>query len=317
MAPRVFWLHFSWGFAKWRRFFYHEISEVISMAFIRLSKLISDIKNLPAPQHDNVVTAAGILYAQHYPHVPMEMLNVIVMALLMDRLLVYEMAPGAINVVQGMRIDDLPEEPPALLRLPWLIESKDVDRPLFGDTVCLGGYFTRGKYFLVGFLRPDGVRVEPWEPEWGKDLKVPVIWSPLVDPEMQDTREEWATQAVSFSLGLGLLLEAEKTPLVAKEAGRSGRKRTRRGGPAGTEWAVRRVVLGKMATRYYGQQQRTGSQELDKSDRVLAHTIVTGHLRYQPYGPGRQQRKWIWIDAYEARRWTKTRTRVEVTGDET
>jgi hypothetical protein len=299
-------------FAKRREIFYYVTRKVIPVDFRRLSDVIDQIKELPVAQHDDVITQAAMIYVEHYRHVPIEMLNIITLALLMDRLQVYEMSPGAIRVIGGMRIDDLPAEPPPLLRLPWLVESKDLDTPLFGNTVCLGGYFIRGKYFLVGFMYPDGARVEPWEPEWGNDLKIDVDWSPFVEPGMQGTREGWAKEAARFSLGLGLLLEAEKTPLAVKQAGKSGRKR--RGGrrSAAGEWITRRVILGKMATRYYGQQP-AGTGKIDKSDKVLARTVVTGHLRYQPFGPGREQRKWVWIDSYEAHRWTRKKTKIEIT----
>lgn len=283
------------------------------MSYIRLSDLISEIMECPAPPHDNVIEQAALMHMLYYPHVPMEMLNMITLALLMDRLLVYEVSPGAISVIRNLDIQDLPDKPPTLLSLPWLIESKNLDKPLFGNTVCLGGYFIRNKYFLVGLLYPDGARVESWAPEWGKDLKIPISWSPFIEPGMEDTREEWAAQAAKFSLGLGLLLEAEKTPIAIKPAGKSERKKRagkRRGSQ--TEWVTRRVILGKLATKYYGQS-RSGGQELDKEDKILARTIVSGHLRYQPYGPGREQRKWVWIDAYEAHRWTRKKARIEVT----
>ena len=56
-------------------------------------------------------------------------------------------------------------------------------------------------------------------------------------------------------------------------------------------------------------------QHYPKEGKVLSRTVVSGHLRHQPYGQGREKRKWIWIDTYEARRWTKTKSVIEVDMD--
>ncbi len=282
------------------------------MNFIRLSALVDEIKGLSAPDVENVVENAALLMAQHYRDHPLEMLNIIVLSLLMDALTLYEISPGAIRTIGDVSIGDLPDSPPSLMRLPWLIESKDLNKPLFGKTVCLGGYYIRDKYFLIGFEYPDGARVEPWEPEWGKDLHIPLVPSPLVDEEMADSQQEWAEQAARFSLSLGILLDADKTPLVSKSAGKSGRrKRTARRRGTVDEWTVRRIVLGRMATRYHGQPEDP-TAGLDQEGKVLSRAIVSGHLRYQPYGPGRGKRKWIWIDTYESQRWTSKKTKIEV-----
>ena len=284
------------------------------MAFVKLSALIDDLKKYPTPGLDNVIEDAAYITLAYFPQpAPPALLNVVTMALLIDRLLVHELSPGAMGVVRDVDIRDLPDKPPALMRLPWIIETKDLNDSLFGDTICLGGYFIREKYFLIGFQSGGVIRVEPWEPEWGKDLKVPIEHSPLVDESLVEGRQDWVTQAARFSLGLGLLLEAEKTPLVIKQAGKGRKNKGKKNTKGEDGWATRRVVLGKMATRYYNQSVPSG--ELNKEGKVLSRAMVTGHLRYQPYGPGRENRKWIWIDTYESRRWTAKKTKVEVVKD--
>lgn len=279
------------------------------METLKLSSVIDKVKQYPVPDTDDIVEAASLIAYYNFPtEIVLPMINVTTMALMMDRMVVHDLSPGTIRVVREISIQDLPEEPPAFLRLPWLIETKD-NVPLFGETFCLGGYYINNKYFLIGFLANDGVRVEPWEPEWGKDLKIPIEHSLLVDDKLEEGRQEWINEAARFSLGLGILLEAAKTPLTVKKAGKAHRK-TKGGKKNKGEWATRRVILGRMATRYYGQSP--AGVKLDKDGKVLSRTMVSGHLRYQPYGPNREKRKWIWIDTYESRRWTSAKTKIEV-----
>jgi len=65
--------------------------------YIRLSELIDEIKRLPIPEHDDVIERAAAIHILHYPYMPPQMLNVATLALLMDRLQVYEVLPGAIS----------------------------------------------------------------------------------------------------------------------------------------------------------------------------------------------------------------------------
>lgn len=81
----------------------------------------------------------------------------------------------------------------------------------------------------------------------------------------------------------------------------------------GDGWIVRRVSLSQAHARYLASRTEGSSGEQPKDGLKPVETLVRGHLKRQPYGPGRSERKWIYVQEYEARRWVSARpVRVDV-----
>src|SRR5690606_13988928 len=136
--------------------------------------------------------------------------------------------------------------------------------------------------------------------------------SPFVDD--QHTQRAWAEQAAEWIITLGALLDAEGTPMEVNDWTEKGRRKSGSGRrPEKSGWIVRRVSLSsahasRLVSRTEGEAGTKPVEGLTPTE-----TWVRGHLRRQPYGPGRTQRKWVYIAEYEARRWVSARpVRVDV-----
>ena len=206
----------------------------------------------------------------------------------------------------------LPTEAPRLLQKAFIVES---DRPergdiLFGNTVCLGGYWLEGVLYLIGFQYPDGVAVAQWRPGWG-DGEQPDL--PEVDPSplIEDVvgHVEWAREAAFFAIRLGVLLEARSSPLETAQPGKKKKANPRRGAK-NTEWAIRRIRLSQPERRSVSADPP--GEALDTTNRALQPVQVRGHLRRVAIGEGRTEREWRWIETYEGRRWVRPKIRIQI-----
>lgn len=243
-----------------------------------------------------------------------ELVNFGVLTLLAQPFRVHELRRTVRELVDATDLHSLPDEPPLLLTRAWIVQTaKPENEQLFGETAALAGYQLDGTHYLIGLGYPDGCRVARWRPEWrGGDINASVVREDsggLVD-DVRD-HEEWARDAARFAIVLGLLLDAEGTPLATTDDGptlagtRHGKPRTAR------QWAVRRVYLDHEVMHSGESSGESGSGDL--ADRVATDVRVTGHLKRQRYGAGHALTKWVYVRAYEARRWfTSKPTRVVV-----
>ncbi len=282
------------------------------MAFCRLSALIDLLRSYDICRTDDLRYDAANLMLSSFPQAPPAMINVAALALSMERLVVHEVSGGVVKLVHAADLRSIPDEPPKLMQHSWLIESADLDAPLWGNTVCFGGYRIDDAYFLVGFLNPDGAVVAKWVPEWGsgdQDIEMPVDSSPLIDNI--EGHREWAYNAARFVLILGLLLEAYATPVEVKESQPGRHKRSKQAKRA-RSWSVQRIVLNKLPTCFSHSEAENRARSHSVADRQPQRTIVRGHLRRVRYGPHLSQARWQWIEGYEARRWVAPKIRYKI-----
>lgn len=272
------------------------------------------------PVHDPRLSAARLMAAAWGFGGPEGLVNVAALALSMrDRLVLHRVSPGAARLVHETDLHSLPGEPPRLLRGPWLIEARNPEEPLFGRTSSLGGYILDGMIFLVGLEYPDGAFVARWTPRWeARDLAAGLPAeddSPLISDV--DRHSEWAREAARFAIVFGLLLESQGTPIEVHSE-RASRKQARGRAGVRRDWAVRRVILGRLVRRVMETPRaEAGDGQVSALAGRRAEVVpVRGHLRRQAYGPGMSQRRWIYVEGYEARRWVAPRVVVEVRADE-
>lgn len=265
---------------------------------------------------DPRVACAAVLSAEHGLDVlddvgRMGLINIGVLAIQMrERLIVHEIRRPVPSVVASTDLHSLPEEPPRLLRTPCILEVRDPkSEALFdsgdeiGATCALGCYALDDALYLVGLQYPDGIAVVRWCPRWGGgelgDGIVQDDGSLLIDTDTE-AHAAWGREAARFLVVLGLLLDAEHSPVATTDDApgkrRKGNGRTRKSSP----WAVRRVYLDGPAR---SSSPSEPSEEGAMAGRLDVTVPVTGHLKRQPYGPGRALRKWVYVAGYEARRW--------------
>lgn len=259
---------------------------------------------LPRDAREAAAALAIARWGVRVVHEQLATVNVGALALAMrDRLVVHQVTSDASQRVHETDLHTLPGEPPRLLRGPWILEVRRPDRQvLFGATASLGGYELDGALYLVGLDYPDGVRVARWVPRWEeREIVVPEDHSPLIDDV--DAHHEWAQDAARYAVVLGILLDAEGTPLRVGEM-RSAGFRAQAGVRSRAGWVVRRVHLDERRRRASVGEPGEGTAP---EGRIAATVAVTGHLKRQAYGPGRSQRRWIYVESYEARRWVAPR----------
>lgn len=275
------------------------------------------IKRVP-PQPDLRLRAASLAVATYGParvsSIP-ALINLAALTLSMqDRLIVHRVSSGVTRLVHETDLHTLPGEPPRLLRGPWIIEGRD-NKALFGNTVNLAGYPLDGSIYLIGLDYPGEAYVSRWTPHWREeDLEETVRCehSPLIDDV--ERHYEWTREAARFALVLALHLEAEGSPVVTEDrSSRQNRKPAARARRQPGAWVVRRVYLDRHTrSAGAGQSAPTGAH-MALDERLPTVVTVRGHLKRQAYGPRRSERRWIYVESYEARRWISPRPlRVEI-----
>lgn len=234
-----------------------------------------------------------------------------------ERLVVHEVRGSVVQLVGATDLHALPGRPPRLLRRPFILEASRPDKGgLVEGTGSLGGYEIDGAIYLIGLGYPDGVRVASWRPRWGEaDLEAGVQRdaSPLIDDV--DAHHEWSREAARLLVVLGLLLDAEGAPLRTDderhEAAPRGRPSAGKPAPA---WTTRRVFVDEQKTHgRWGDGGGDASAE-GMEGRLPEEVAVKGHLKRQVCGPGGTDRKWIYVESYEARRWVAPRPARVVVG---
>lgn len=244
------------------------------------------------------------------------LLNVAAMALttLRSRLTIHRLSDGAARLVRETELRAFPGEPPRLLRGPWVLETRRPELPLFGQTSSLGGYPAPGTagIYLLGFLYPEGARGTLWRPRWEErdlDRFSSGDEAVLLDDPPEAYRE-WAHAAIRFAVVFAALLEAEATILRVSEIRENARgKRVRQENGVGSWRVERRVYIsdeGRVRTVRPRDEAPAGGGP-SRAGQIPERVRVSGHLKRQFYGPGRQGRKWIYVAPYESTRWVSQR----------
>lgn len=212
---------------------------------------------------------------------------------------VHELHPGAIEIIANTDLHSLPGQPPLLLDSAFVLTG--INRPLFGDTIDLGVYpVPDGGYGILGM---DWVAGEflLWHPTW--EAKEIVLGDVPIMPGVDiDKLTSFGREAIRFLMVYALLLEADKTPIeVNTQKRKHKRSVAQKQAELGRgEWIIKRISL---TTRRIYKTDSAGHGQEVKGDRILAPTIVSGHLAYQAYGKQWSLHRWIYVDVYEARRW--------------
>lgn len=206
--------------------------------------------------------------------------------------------PSASRVIHGTDLHSIPTAPPKIMLQPGVIEARrpETGERLWGDIASFGWYALGGTYWLIGLSYPDGYMVARWTPKWtGEDLdaQLPALEpSALVAPGNQESFYDFAFAAARYLLVLGLLAEADPSPLRIVLDKRDKAKK-------------RRDVY--LDDNHQGPTPRSTPLVPLLEGRVAADVSVTGHLKRQRHGEGNSKVKWIYVKGFSARRWVSPR----------
>lgn len=287
------------------------------MAWKSITDLVMDMRphipNIPSGLQGVRQRAAGLAAAAHglqtVESTP-ALVNIAALTELMtDRIVSHRVSPGAVRLVQETDLHSLPGDAPKLLLSPWIAEVKRPDREvLFGDTVSFAAYPLDDAIYMIGLQWPDGVRTSSVCPNWReRELSLDLSEDDTSLIEDVASFSEWTREAARFAMVFAVHLEAEGSPIVTKDE-RSGKRERRADGPSPRRpktWIVRRVFMDRIVRSPHSSAGTPTGDETAATDNLTESRImVRGHMRRQPHGAGNTLRKWVYVESYEARRWT-------------
>lgn len=219
---------------------------------------------------------------------------------------IVQVRPGAAHLVDATDLHSLPGEPPRLLRRAGIVEvaRPEAGERLTGDLVGIGwAPAGPGRILLVVWTGAD-IGALLWQPGWGEEeLELGSTSERLIAPSETDAFLSLSGEATRFLVALGLLLDAQGAPL-REERERHREPRAARKAGVAPGWRVRHLYLAdRPSQRAEAHGGAAGGPPGPGSE--LRTVDVRGHLRWQPYGPGRTERRLVWIESFESRRWVR------------
>ncbi len=267
-----------------------------------LRRLISSVKIVPESEDFRIraglaaVESFGVERTMSDP----VLVNVAALALVMgDRPTIHEFAQDAYELIDNTDLWSIPGAPPPLLESAFVLCGKN-GADIFLGTTELGFYPFPGGYGLLG-SNPGGMAFSVWRPKWDEhDISVDFGAILMGDHKFL---VEWARQAVRFLMVYAALLEVEKTPLLTESLARrtknSARRREQKSDAK--SWITRTISLTTRDVRVAAKEESGSVDYVD--GKILASVKVSGYIMHQAYGPQWSFRRWIYIKAYETRKW--------------
>jgi hypothetical protein len=111
---------------------------------------------------------------------------------------------------------------------------------------------------------------------------------------------------MSFITILNYMLKADNSPIVVKnirdKIAKVMKNKKNKIVTKTEEWIIRYLYIDKTKNHYEKNDQHT---QLEKEGYTLKEVKVKGHLRYQAYGTGFKQHRWIYIESFVSTKWIK------------
>lgn len=280
---------------------WHGLVEILSHASTRRAVRIAMAQE-GLPLHDRVAVVAPLLFgssAELTPDDRAASAGIATLAIQMRGLSeTWLVRPGASRVIHGTDLHAIPGEPPRLLRGAGIVQAHrpETGDRLWGNIASLGWCHVVDHIYLFGLGYLDGPdqiawAAAKWSPQWtGQDIDPQLPTLDLSSPLIRDHDEhqEFASSAARYLIVLGLLAEAENSPLQIDLD-----KQTR--------W--RHVRLNPRKRRLPVDPATESIPALALDGRISEDRRVSGHLKRQRYGEGCSLIKWIYVERYTARRW--------------
>lgn len=224
---------------------------------------------------------------------------------------VYTLTEGVIEKIKNTKIENMPNEIPDLLKQSFLIEGRR-DKPLFDDIYSIGGFLINNEIILINKTLTDGEPGLFCQHERtsfdGRNIDdINFVYNKNVNFDASYTQARTRKETFAFIIILSLMLEAEKTPLIIEnKKEKSNKKMKSKNIDNETTWITKRIYIDRNIK--YNNISK-GQDVLDKTGKQLKDVIVKGFLRMQHYGEGYSKTKWVYIDNYESKRWTKEKNK--------
>ena len=208
---------------------------------------------------------------------------------------------GVVAKIRNTTICNMPNEMPAFLTKPFIIEARH-DNVLFDNIVCLAGYLSEGGLFLIAIFSDGSSLIQhevcSYDGRRIQDINYYAYGAcTFTDPKRKDT--------FAFATVFSLLLEADRTPFaiddkITRDSGNSRINRNIKQNES--DWIEKRIYIDKKYTPKYKYEN---SEQLDIEGKVLKDIYVHGFLRHQAYGPEHSLRKWVYVEGFDSTRWSK------------
>lgn len=289
------------------------LSAFVFPAWLAARSMPASIRSLPARERAGLIaietwgarTVAGAA----------ELVNIAALAdAARERLVVHQLRADTAELVDATDLRSTPTEPPPLMRGPWIVEPEDIAHPLAGGLLGCGAYELDGRTFVVTLTADGGAQTGEATLHWDSELGATLEDHGASEAGLLGvTREQWEQplcQGIRTALVLGLLLGVERGPVGSHDArARAPRNATRDARRAADAWVTRTCTVRPGALR---GSPVAATGPVDTRGLAAIEAPVRGHLKRQPHGPKSGDRKYIWVESYEARRWVAPATKVRV-----
>ena len=237
------------------------------------------------------------------------------LALAQDRLTVHQLDNATVVQVNETEVRSLPPAPPRFMASGFCIETGDLNTPLFADVVCLGGYRIGDTYSFILYQRNERCSLGYWSPRWGEgEIEEGYVEEdlPFLYVDVNEQFRSLIIQAARFVITLGLLLEAENTPMQQREEREVAGFPRKHPMPKNRNpyvWSIRKLNLkpSPVPADPAGDAPEEPLSEPPRMGLSKEKRLIRGFLRRQVYGPGRALRKWVYVSAFEGTRWVSER----------
>lgn len=290
---------------------HHVLSTVCEPVFGTISATVEEAleKLHQLPQGKSVVETAKRLASQAFapgetPR-PIRIALAQLTASLPEHFITHELSKEAVDYVIDKGTQRRLHGLPLLFGSPWILEvAQPGHENLIGDTFSLAGYQVGDDIVLMGFCRPDTIRVAVWRMPLevgivnGEYGLIPELKTDASDEVMND----WFSYSSGFALAFGALLEREAPVVQIRESEEVHRRQTHSmGGEKRSVDRVRWVYLDRQFRSTRQTKSPIGlTHETVQNPNLTEGTVtVRGHRRRQVCGPGNKLRKWVDVDPYQ------------------
>lgn len=222
-------------------------------------------------------------------------------------IVLHTLTDGVIKKILRTSIEDIPNEIPKFMKRSFLIEAPH-DKTLFGDIYSIGGFTYKEEICLLIGTKDSFYTQHEKASFDGRKLKdLNLVLDPVVYSNKKFTQLKSRKDTFAFIIILSLMLEAERTPLVIEyKKNKTKPIHSVHKSMKDTDYITRRIYIDK-DIRHDKTIVKDNSDELDKTDRQLKDINVRGFLRRQHYGKNLELIKWIYIESFDSKRWTKNK----------
>lgn len=224
---------------------------------------------------------------------------------------VYRITEAVCKKILPVKLDFLPNEYPAFLKTPLLVEAKPGNN-MFDDIFAIGTYIDdKSNFYFIAFTDTGTLVCYEKNPFSQGKLLADMLFDNTDNPEQVLQYKDKKKEVFRFITILALMLEAEKSPIIAGDSTKKAKKRNLKDKKIGqSDWIERRIFID---AKYIQKKKSSLADSVAKDDKTLKEVPVQAYLRRQHYGPNNELTKVVYIEDFKSSRWKKTgNTRITI-----